>query len=128
MLGLINATFDITPWTLVIPAITLTLIAVRVPTLVTLFISSMLGLAGIFIFQPGITAMLADGSSFFNYVSMTLRLLWTETAFDTGHETFDSLVATGGITGMLPTIALVLCAMTLRHRHDRHRHAGRANT
>ena len=43
---------------------------------------------------------------------MAARLLWTETAFNTGHATFDSLVATGGITGMLPTIALVLCAMT----------------
>ena len=112
MIGLINETFTITPWTLVIPAITLTLIALRVPTLITLFISSMLGLAGIFIFQPGITAMLSEGTSFADYADMTLHLLWTETAFNTGHETFDSLVATGGITGMLSTIALVLCAMT----------------
>ncbi len=112
MLGLINRTFVITPWTLVIPAVTLTMIAFRVNTLLTLLISSMLGLAGIFIFQPGITAMLAGGESFADYAGMTLRLLWSETAFDTGHETFDSLVGTGGITGMLPTIALVLCAMT----------------
>lgn len=112
MLGLINATFNITPWTLVIPAITLTLIALRVPTLLTLFISSMLGLAGIFVFQPGITAMLAGGDSAAEYIGMITRLLWTETTFDTGHATFDSLVATGGITGMIPTIVLVLCAMT----------------
>ncbi len=111
MLALINANFAITPWTLVIPVITLTLIALRVPTLLTLFVSSMLGLAGIFIFQPGIVAMLSEGSSFADYASMTLRLLWTETTFDTGHATFDSLAATGGITGMLPTVFLVLCAM-----------------
>lgn len=112
MLGLINGTFNITPWTLVIPAVTLTLIALRVPTLLTLFISSMLGLAGIFVFQPGITAMLAGGGSAAEYIRMIARLLWTETTFDTGHATFDNLVATGGITGMIPTIVLVLCAMT----------------
>ena len=112
MLGQLNATFSISPWTLIIPAVTLTLIACRVPTLITLFISAMLGLAGIFVFQPGIMAMLTDGTSIADYSAMAARLLWTETAFNTGHATFDSLVATGGITGMLPTIALVLCAMT----------------
>lgn len=112
MLGQLNATFTISPWTLIIPAVTLTLIACRVPTLITLFISAMLGLAGIFVFQPGIMAMLTDGTSIADYSAMAARLLWTETAFNTGHATFDSLVATGGITGMLPTIALVLCAMT----------------
>lgn len=111
MLALINANFAITPWTLVIPVTTLTLIALRVPTLLTLFISSMLGLAGIFIFQPGIVAVLSEGSGLADYASMILRLLWSETTFDTGHATFDSLAATGGITGMLPTVFLVLCAM-----------------
>ena len=62
MLGQLNATFSISPWTLIIPAVTLTLIACRVPTLITLFISAMLGLAGIFVFQPGIMAMLTDGT------------------------------------------------------------------
>lgn len=111
MLNLLSTTFSITPWTLIIPAITLTLIALRVKTLLTLGVSSLLGLAGIFIFQPSVVAVLLHGSDIADYAAMTARLLWSETAFHTGHETFDNLVSTGGITGMLPTITLVLCAM-----------------
>lgn len=98
--------FNISPWTLLIPAITIGMIVARVNTLLTLFVSSMLGLAGIFVFQPGIVQMLGGGS-----VAMVLDLLWNPVEFNTGFATFDDLVSTGGITGMLPTVALVLCAM-----------------
>lgn len=98
--------FVLTPFTLIIPAITLALIVLRVNTLLTLFVSAMLGLGGIFLFQPSIVALL-DGGSF----EAIARMLWTETAFDTGFPIFDKLVSTGGITGMLPTVCLVLCAM-----------------
>ncbi len=111
ILDRLAANFNITPWTLLIPAITLTMIAMRVSTLFTLFVSSMMGLAGIFIFQPGVTEMLLGGSTVGDYAAMIGRLLWTDTTFATGHEAFDSLVSTGGVTGMLPTIFLVICAM-----------------
>lgn len=105
--AMLHRHFVISPLTLIIPALTITLIVLRVPTLVTLFIGSVAGLAGIYILQPGIVSMLSgDG-----YVTMATRLLWGETAFSTGHTMFDDLVSTSGITGMLPTIALVLCAM-----------------
>lgn len=38
-------------------------------------------------------------------------MLWGETSLSTGSELLDSLAATSGITGMLPTIGLVLSAM-----------------
>ncbi|MCM1067026.1 MAG: sodium:proton antiporter [Muribaculaceae bacterium] len=99
--------FELTPLTLVIPAVTIALIVLRVPTLLVLLSSGLLGLAGIYIFQPGIVDMLgADGP-----MTMALRLLWGATTFDTGNAAFDDLVSTSGIIGMLPTIALVLCAM-----------------
>lgn len=98
--------FNLSPWTLLIPAITFGMILFRVPTLVTLFASSMLGLAGIFIFQPAIVGMTSADT-----LTGTLGLLWGETAFNSGIEVFDSLVSTSGILGMLPTVLLVLCAM-----------------
>ncbi len=109
--GLLASQFNLTPWVLVIPAITFALIAMRVPTLVVLFTSAMLGLAGIFIFQPGITEWLGV-SGFSTGITTSLALLWGETLFTTGHELFDNLVSTSGITGMFSTIALVLSAMT----------------
>lgn len=104
--GTLAEHFNLSAWTLLIPAITIGLIVARVNTLLTLFISSMLGLAGIFVFQPGIVEMLGGGSP-----EMVLNLLWNPVEFSTGFATFDDLVSTGGITGMLPTVALVLCAM-----------------
>lgn len=104
--GTLAANFNLSPWTLAIPVITIGMIMARVNTLLTLFVSSMLGLAGIFVFQPAIVDMLGGGS-----LSMVLDLLWNPVEFSTGFATFDNLVSTGGITGMLPTVALVLCAM-----------------
>lgn len=99
--GALRTTFNITPWTLVIPAITLTLIAFRVPTLLTLAASALLGFVGIFVFQPdlGHSVISAGG------------MLWSGNAMDTGVERLDSLVSTGGISGMMSTVALVLSAM-----------------
>ena len=106
----LTATFNLSPWVLTIPAITLAMIVLRVSTLITLFASSMLGLAGIFIFQPGIMAHLGI-TDFSSALSATFGLLWNETTFNTGNELFDSLVSTSGILGMMSTIALVLSAM-----------------
>lgn len=99
--GALRTAFNITPWTLVIPAVTLALIAFRVPTLLTLAASALLGFAGIFVFQPdlGHSVISAGG------------MLWSGNAMDTGVERLDSLVSTGGISGMMSTVALVLSAM-----------------
>ena len=51
MLSALGSTFNLSPWTLVIPAITMILIGMRVPTLKVLLIASAMGAAGIFIFQ-----------------------------------------------------------------------------
>lgn len=97
--------FNLSPWLLVIPALTVLMIVLRVPTLAVLAISALLGLVGMFVFQPELVASLGGD------IAVGLRVLVSETSFDTGNELFDKLVATSGITGMLPTIALVLCAM-----------------
>lgn len=109
----LHSTFNITPWVLVIPLVTGILIALRVPTVLTLAASSLMGTIGIFVFQPGIVSMLGGdiASGFGDYAEMIWSFLWNETEFSTGFGLLDSLVSTGGITGMLPTITLVLSAM-----------------
>lgn len=103
----LHARFNISAATLVIPAVTLLLIVLRVPTLVTLFSGALMGTAGIFIFQPGIAGEILGG----NIAAGTAAMLWHGATLTTGNATLDSLVATDGITGMLPTVLLVLCAM-----------------
>lgn len=103
MISGLRSTFNITPLVLVIPAITVTLLALRVPTLWVLACSAATGAAGIYLFQPGVLESLG-------HAPLPI-LLWSETSLDTGSELLDTLAGTSGITGMLPTIALVLSAM-----------------
>ncbi len=97
----LRGTFNVTPLTLVIPAITLLLIAIRVPTIATLAISAMLGLGGIFLFQSH------EGMN----LTSALTSLWSGSSIATGNAMLDELVSTGGILGMIPTVTLVLSAM-----------------
>ncbi len=95
----LSANFNITSYSLIIPAVTLMLIVFRVPTLITLAAAGAMGFAGIFLFQD--IASLPDA----------LTAIWSGFVPSTGSEVLDALTATGGILGMLPTVCLVLCAM-----------------
>lgn len=99
----IRDTFNMSAWLFVIPAVTILLIVLRVPTLLTLMIGSAMGLAGIFIFQHQMLGTQA--------ISSAASILWQGLSFDTGNELFDNLISTGGVLGMIDTIKLVLCAM-----------------
>lgn len=103
--------FNISTWTLIIPALTALMIALRFRTDVTLALSSVAGLAGIFIFQPQIVAELGGADGLANAVKMSATVLFTSTSVTTGNELLDSLVATSGVEGMLTTVWLVLSAM-----------------
>lgn len=106
----LEANFNLSPVICVIPLITVTLIILRVNTLITLGVSTLLGLAGIFIFQPQIVAALGSTDPA-GMIHTAMRILLTDTSLITGNEALDTLVATGGVKGMLPTILLILSAM-----------------
>ncbi len=101
LFGALRSTFNITPLTLIVPALTLLLIVLRMPTLITLALSALLGFVSIFILQEH------EGLS----VTGALSSLWGGSSLATGMPMLDELVSTGGIRGMLPTIMLVLSAM-----------------
>ena len=112
MLVALNNTFNITPWTLVIPALTLALIAMRVSTAWTLAIGSIAGFIGMWALQPQIIAELTNEStSTFSQILSSAKVMLVETELSTGNELLDPLVSTGGAQGMLPTVWLVLSAM-----------------
>lgn len=108
--------FHITPWLLIVPIVTGILIAKRVPSIITLFISSLL--AGIFaiIFQPDLLLEIAttEGGSasysdgIFKGVMITF---YGGTQLQSADPTLTELIATRGMSGMLLTIWLILCAM-----------------
>ena len=113
MMRYLHATFNITPWTLLIPCATILLLVMKLGTTTTLALSTLLGVIGIFLFQPSLLSTIegTDNPSLLIHAKAVFNILASETSVPTGHELLDSLVSTGGMKGMLSTILLILCAM-----------------
>lgn len=110
----LESTYNISLWVLIVPAITAIMIAKQVPSLVTLFVSALLGGICAVIMQPHILTSIAE-SSVTDITSLTkgmMKAFFTSTSVDTGNEQLNTLVSTSGMAGMLNTIWLILCAMT----------------
>ncbi|MDE6445483.1 MAG: sodium:proton antiporter [Alistipes sp.] len=109
----LRATFRISPWLLLVPLATGILIARRLPAIVTLFAAVVFACIAMLAAQPGLIARVAgvgqlDFLSGFKGVLMTC---FGPTALETGNPQLDELVATRGMSGMLNTVWLILCAM-----------------
>ena len=109
----LRETFHISLWLLIVPVITGILIAKRIPSIITLFISATL--AGIFalFFQPHLLQEISglpvqDMQSQFKGLIMTF---YGSTQVQTGNADLNDLVSTRGMSGMMNTIWLIICAM-----------------
>ncbi len=109
----LDHTFNITPWTLIVPVITGLLIYKKVPSLLTLMLSSFTACVCAIIMQPGILATIAGSSdiSFLSLMKGTMITCYTSTNIDSGVSAINDLIATRGMAGMLNTVWLILCAM-----------------
>ena len=108
------STFNISLWTLLVPVITGVLIARRVPSLMVLFLSSIMAGIAALIFQPHILCQIAGDASLSTPAALFKGLTITyygATAVQTGYDALNELVSTGGMAGMLNTIWLIICAM-----------------
>ena len=115
----LSATYNISLWTLLVPVLTAVLIVRRVPSLIVLFLSALMAGLTAVILQPHILTQIATGASpAHNLPLATLDLIkglaitfYGATAVETGNAELNELVSTGGMTGMLNTIWLIICAM-----------------
>ena len=111
------STFRISLWTLLVPVLTVVLIVRRVPSLIVLFLSALMAGIMALILQPHILTWIACAGG--DLQAPTAAVLtkglaityYGATAVDTGYAELNELVSTGGMTGMLNTIWLILCAM-----------------
>ena len=102
--------FNISAWLLIVPVVTMILIAKRLPALVTLFLSVVMACVAMLVAQPEIVDTIGGGGAFSDFRAMMI-VCSTSTLVDTGNAVINELVATSGMQGMLDTIWLVLCAM-----------------
>lgn len=126
----LSATYNISLWTLIVPVLTAMLIARRVPSLIVLFLSAMMAGIMALILQPhilmqigapsnlpplGSAAFVAGAEKELGEAAALIKGLaitfYGATSIETGYSELNELVSTGGMTGMLNTIWLILCAM-----------------
>lgn len=106
-------TFNISPWLFLVPLILFTVIMLKIPPLPALAIGVVLG--GIFavIFQPQIIEDLSKVSGNYakaSYISV-MEAIYGHTQITTSDASVNDLFSTGGMSGMLQTIWLILSAM-----------------
>lgn len=102
--------FNISAWLLIVPVLTMILIAKRLPALVTLFLSVIMACVAMVVAQPDIIREVGGEGDFSAFKALMITCS-TSTSIETGNATINELVATSGMRGMLNTIWLVLCAM-----------------
>ncbi|MEM1124747.1 MAG: Na+/H+ antiporter NhaC family protein, partial [Bacteroidota bacterium] len=113
ILAAIDASFNITPWLLLVPAAVIFLIVRKTKPVVALLIGSLLG--GIFaiIFQPQLVANVggADTLTFASAYKGVMDAMTVDIAIETSNESLNDLFTASGMSGMLGTIWLIMCAM-----------------
>ncbi|GMQ30522.1 Na+/H+ antiporter NhaC [Algoriphagus confluentis] len=111
--SVIQSKFNITPWLFVVPIVVLVMIIRKVPAIPALLTGALLG--GIFalIFQPDIIQLIANESGSYAYLSFKalMMALYGEISVVTDNDIVNELLVTGGMSGMLNTIWLIVCAM-----------------
>ncbi len=115
LINSIQSTFYVTPLLFIVPIVVITMIVKKAKPLSALFVGTIL--AGIFavIFQPEILMNIAQSKVFnFNSAYKGVMNAMTSSVFiPSGNEILDAneLFSSGGMSGMLTTIWLILCAM-----------------
>ena len=110
----LSRTFHVTPWTLLVPLVTGMLIAFRLPSLAALFISALLGGVSAVLLQSDVLLSVVGEKlpSVTGYYKALMTTFFTSTHIATGSEALDRLVSTRGMSGMLTTVWLILCAVS----------------
>lgn len=98
--------FNITPWLLAVPVFTGVLIARRVPPVITLFLSALMAVVFGCIFQQEVLREV-DPSLF----RAAMKSVYGSTSVHTDNAILSELVSTQGMSGMMNTIWLIICAM-----------------
>ena len=106
-------TFNVTPWLFLVPAVLFAVIMKKVPPLPALAVGVLLGAVFAVIFQPQIIERLYDGSGNYFKVSyvVVMKAIYGHTAIITEDPAMNELFTSGGMSGMLQTIWLIISAM-----------------
>lgn len=114
--SVLDSKFNITPWLLIVPALTAVMIARRMPALIVLALSTATAAIAAIIFQHDIireigASIAGDGSNAKILFTGTIESIYNSVSIETGNPEVNQLVASKGMLGMLNTVYLIICAM-----------------
>lgn len=114
--SVLDSKFNITPWLLIVPALTAVMIARRMPALIVLALSTATAAIAAVIFQPDIireigASIAGDGSNAKILFTGTIESIYNSVSIETSNPEVNQLVASKGMLGMLNTVYLIICAM-----------------
>ncbi|MFN3555504.1 MAG: Na+/H+ antiporter NhaC [Bacteroidales bacterium] len=113
VLNSIEGAFQISPLLFLVPALVIFLIIRKVPALPALFIGTLAGAVAALIYQPQVIYQVSEMENKFHvaaYIAI-MKSMYTTISVETDHEMVNSLLSTGGMSGMLNTVWLIICAM-----------------
>ncbi len=113
ILNSIDATFNISGWLFLVPLGVILMILKKTPPLMALLIGTLLGGVFALIFQPEIIAGLSEAKelNFENGYKGILNAITVSTEIATDNVALNDLFTSKGMSGMLGTIWLIMCAM-----------------
>ncbi|MCH5173655.1 MAG: sodium:proton antiporter [Bacteroidales bacterium] len=112
--SVLQTKFNITPWLMLVPAITAVLIWKRFPAMTVLALSVLCAAAASLIFQPEIIASAGESVTSGSHAKImfagVVESIYNSVSPESGNADVDALIATRGMLGMLNTVFLILCA------------------
>ncbi|WP_027126597.1 Na+/H+ antiporter NhaC [Gelidibacter mesophilus] len=113
ILTALDTSINVSPWLFVVPVLVIVLIVKKTPPLVALMAGTLLGGLAALLFQPNIVASIGGGSSlnFETGYKGLMDAITVDTAIPTDNEALKGLFSSGGMSSMLGTVWLILCAM-----------------
>ena len=107
-------TFVISPWLLIVPVLTGVMIARKWPSMVVLFLAILLAVIVALLIQPQLVHQISGetGSGLLAQYKGMMQVCYGSTDIETGVPVLNELVHTSGMSGMMPTIWLIICAQT----------------
>ena len=106
LLASIDNTFHISPWLFLVPGVVIAMILMKTKPLIALMIGVILAAIFAFIFQGDILNSLSTSK-----LQSLVNSILTDTQIKTDNEKLSELFSSGGMSGMIWTILLIICAM-----------------
>ena len=114
LLDTLNLTFNINLWLFIVPLTVIFLIIKKTPAIPALLAGTLLGGAFAIIFQPQLIFEISQATilNFKAYYLAIMNAMASEINIVTDNVLMNNLLSSSGMKGMLPTVWLVICAMS----------------